>query len=94
MNPQNCKTPKKELIEVRPDELLFIRKNAPTAFARIVSESLMTDGHRIDRFKVHNELTTLKDNYDSVIINKARELLKVLSNVEYQPNESAIDTVK
>ncbi len=73
-------TPK---IEVTGNELQFIRKNAPKAFARTVSESLIAEGYNVDRVKVHQELHTIKDLYDKRIIIKARELLKAIQQVEY-----------
>lgn len=75
------KTP--TLIEVEGNELQFIRKHAPKAFVRIVSDALTKDGHDIDRVTVHKELHTIKDSYDSRIISKSRELLKILAHAEY-----------
>jgi len=72
------------MIEVSGNELQFIRKYAPKAFARTVSEALQREGYDVDRVKVHQELHTIKDGYDARIINKSRELLKVLSQVEFQ----------
>lgn len=70
-------------IEVDGNELQFIRKNAPTAFARIVSEALSQDGYPVSRVTVHKELHTIKDQYNHRIIAKSRELLKAISKVEY-----------
>ncbi len=72
------------MIEVSGNELQFIRKNAPTAFPRIVAEALSREGYPIDRVTVHKELHTIKDMYDSKIIYKSRELLKTLSNAEFK----------
>ncbi|WP_149525670.1 hypothetical protein [Sphingobacterium hotanense] len=72
------------LIEVSGNELQFIRKHSPTAFPRTISEALIKEGYLIDRVTVHKELRTIKDGYDPRIISKARELLKLLSGVEYQ----------
>lgn len=72
-----------EVIEVDGNELQFIRKHAPKAFARTVSDALTMEGYPVDRVKVHQELHTIKDGYDARIIRKSRELLKVLSKVEY-----------
>ncbi|WP_433895173.1 hypothetical protein [Sphingobacterium mizutaii] len=74
-----------DLIEVTGNELQFIRKHAPTAFPRLLSEALTKDGISIDRVTIHKELHTIKDRYDSRIITKARELLKTFSNAEFQP---------
>jgi len=74
------------LIEVSGNELQFIRINAPKAFAGTISEALKTDGYIIGRVKVHQELHTIKDRYDLVIINKARELLKAIKNIEFEPH--------
>lgn len=76
-------TSKLELIKMDHQELIFIRKYAPIAFARTITESLSNEGYVTTRFKVHNELNTLKDEYDNRIISKARELLKVLTGKEY-----------
>ncbi|SJN51570.1 hypothetical protein FM120_31335 [Sphingobacterium faecium PCAi_F2.5] len=75
------------LIEVTGNELQFIRRHAPTGFIRIVSQALIAKGHNINRVKVHQELHTIKDGYNPLIIDKARELLKVLAGVEF--SESA-----
>lgn len=80
------------MIEVSGNELQFIRKHAPTAFPRIVSEALTKDGISIDRVTVHKELHTIKDHYDSRIITKARELLKTLSNAEFEAQEQSFST--
>ena len=72
------------MIEVSGNELQFICKDAPTAFPRIVSEALSSEGIFIDRVTVHKELHTIKDSYDVRIITKARELLKTLSNAEFK----------
>lgn len=73
-----------DLIEVSGNELQFIRKHAPKAFARTVAESLTSEGYVVDRVTVHKELHTIKDGYDARIISKSRELLKILSNVEFE----------
>lgn len=71
------------LIEVSGNELQFIRQHAPKAFTGTVAEALITEGYQVGRVKVHQELHTIKDGYDSVIINKTRELLKAIKNVEF-----------
>ncbi|NQD71654.1 hypothetical protein HP439_13070 [Sphingobacterium shayense] len=73
-----------EIIQVSGNELQFIRKHAPKAFARTVSEALTAEGYPVDRVTVHKELHTIKDGYDTRIINKSRELLQVLSKVEFE----------
>lgn len=73
-----------ETIEVTGNELQFIMNNEPTAFARSVAEALQREGYNVDRVKVFQELRTIKKRYDSRIISKSRELLKVLSQVEFQ----------
>lgn len=83
MKQQSSNLPKSELIEVDVNELQFIRKNAPKAFARTVSEALTAEGYPIHRVAVHNELRTLKDGYDSKVIAKTRELLKAISKIEF-----------
>ncbi len=72
------------MIEVSGNELQFIRKHAPTAFVRTVAEALTKEGFPTDRSTVHKELHTIKDGYDGRIISKARELLKILSKVEFK----------
>jgi len=71
-------------IKVEHEELVFMRKYAPTAFARTITEALANEGYQTNRIKVHNELNTLKDEYDERIINKARELFKVLTEKHYK----------
>lgn len=75
------------LIEVSGNELQFIRQHAPKAFTRTIAEALTTDGYPVDRVKVHQELHTIKDGYDPVIINKTRELLKAIKKVEFDAKE-------
>jgi len=79
----NTETPS-ETIEITGNELQFIMNNEPTAFARTVAEALIAEGYKTDRVKVFQELRTIKKRYDARIINKSRELLKVLSQVEFQ----------
>lgn len=76
--------PKLDLVKIDHEELIFIRKYAPKAFARTITDSLVNDGYEANRYKVHNELNTLKDEYDLKVINKARELLKALTGREFQ----------
>jgi len=76
--------PKLDLVKIDHEELIFIRKYAPKAFARTITDSLANDGYEANRYKVHNELNTLKDEYDLKVINKARELLKALTGREFQ----------
>lgn len=82
---KTTKMTKKQTIEVRGDELQFIMENEPTAFARTIAESLTSEGYPIDRVKVHQELRTIKKQYDRRIIEKARYLLKVLGHIDHNP---------
>lgn len=75
------------LIEVSGNELQFIRQHAPKAFAGTIAEALTAEGYLVDRVKVHQELHTIKDGYDPIIINKSRELLKAIKKVEFDPHE-------
>lgn len=83
MKQQISTTKKREFIKVSIEELQFIRNNSPKGFPRLVSEALTAIGYPIDRVRVHKELHTLKDNYDSIIILKTRELLKLIQKVEF-----------
>lgn len=76
-------TIKNPLIKVSGNELQFIRKHAPTAFSRTIAEALAAEGHTVDRVTVHKELHSIKDNYNPIIIGKARQLLKDLYKVEF-----------
>ena len=72
-------------ISVDGREILFMRQNAPKRFTSLVTEALEADGHSFSRVKVHTELNTIKDSYNKLIIDKARQILKHVYQVEYNP---------
>jgi len=75
-----CKT---ALIKLDHNELIFFRKYAPKGFPRIVCDELLAEGYSTNRIKVHNEITTIKDEYDERIIQKARVVLKQKTGREF-----------
>ncbi|NJI75861.1 hypothetical protein HCX49_21930 [Sphingobacterium kitahiroshimense] len=66
------------------EELDFMRKNAPKAFPRLITEALEAQGYKTSRVKVHQELVTLKDEYDVRIIETARRILLAIKGVDFQ----------
>lgn len=66
------------------EELDFMRKNAPKAFPRLITEALEAQGYKTSRVKVHQELVTLKDEYDVRIIETARRVLLAIKGVDFQ----------
>ncbi|WP_447767037.1 hypothetical protein [Sphingobacterium faecium] len=76
---------KNTTIKVSIEELDFMRKNRPKSFTTSICEALQTEGHKVNRVKVHQELTTLKDEYDERIIDAARRVLRAIKNVEFNP---------
>jgi len=78
-----AKSTKSDNLTIDHREILFIRQNAPKRFASIVSEALEIEGINVSRIKVHQELSTIKDVYNRAIIEKARDILKHVYNLEY-----------
>lgn len=75
-------------MKVDAREILFFRENEPTAFSRVISESLKSqglDGLVTNRTFIHTEIRTLKGSYNEIVINEARRLLKAIKGVEYKP---------
>lgn len=73
-------------ITIDPKEILFIKENSPKGFPRMISEALESEGKKIDRVRVHKEISTIKDTYNADIIHTARRLLKAVKNVEFTQN--------
>jgi restriction endonuclease Mrr len=71
-------------ITVSIEELDFMRRNAPKAFPRLITEALEAEGYKTSRVKVHQELVTLKDEYDVRIIETARRVLLAIKGVEFE----------
>lgn len=70
-------------MKVDPQEIAFIKQNAPKAFPRLVQEGLEAQGIKIRREYIYVELNTLKDSYNPDIIKEARRLLKAVKGVKY-----------
>ena len=64
-------------------EILFIKRNAPVGFPRLIQEKLEADGHVVNRTVIHKEISTLKASYNPLVIVAARELLLAVKGVEY-----------
>lgn len=75
---------KEVLIKVEDREILFIKKNAPKGFPNLIMEYLQARGVKVDRVKVHTEISTIKSTYNAQVINAAREILKSVKQVEYK----------
>lgn len=78
---------KTKSIKVTARELLFFKDNWPVGLPSLIAESLERDGLTVTRNKVHRELTTIKDEYDPVIIQRAHEVIKLIKGVEFNPQE-------
>lgn len=72
-------------MKVEDREILFIKRNAPVGFPRLIEEKLAARGIKVNRTKVHTEISTLKSDYDGNIIEAARELIKAVKGVTYNP---------
>lgn len=71
-------------MKVNPQEIVFIKENAPKAFPRLVQEGLEAQGKIYRREYVYLELNTIKDSYVPDIINEARRLLKAVKGIEFK----------
>lgn len=74
---------KTQPITVDEREILFFKENQPTAFPRLIAESLAAKGIKATKRGVRLELSTLKKAYNPVIINEARRLLETIKGVKY-----------
>lgn len=71
-------------MKVDARELVFLRENGPSNFSALISDNI-----GINRSTVNNELSRIKDNYNPVVINEARRLLKAIKGLEY--SEAALE---
>ena len=71
-------------MRVDPEEILFMKEHAPTAFPRLVHEGLAAKGIKIRRERVYEELRSIKEDYREEVINEARRLLKAVKGIEYK----------
>ena len=70
-------------MKVEDRQILFIKKNAPVGFPRLIEEKLASQGIVVNRTKIHTEISTLKKSYDPKIIGAAMELIKSVKGVTY-----------
>lgn len=80
---QNVSPKVKIKMVVDARELQFLRQNGPHNLAALVSKNV-----GVNRSSVNNELSRIKSDYNEVIINEARRLVKVINGVEYNPMEA------
>lgn len=76
-------------MKVDDREILFIRQNSPVGFPRLIQEALEAKGIHMNRTLIHKEIRTLKDNHVDEIIITAREIIKAVKRVEYNPQAVA-----
>lgn len=62
-------------MKVDVNELEFIRKNAPKGLYSIVADNLTARGIQTTRFKVHQQVSVLKEDYDETIVTEIRMVL-------------------
>lgn len=62
-------------MKVDVNELDFIRRNAPKGLYSIVADNLSARGIPTTRFKVHQQVSVLKDEFDEIIISEIRTVL-------------------
>lgn len=70
-------------MKVDPQEIIFIKENAPKAFPRLVQEGLEAQGITYHRTYIYVELSSIKESYKADIIMEARRLLKAVKGIEY-----------
>ena len=70
-------------MKVSYNEILFIKENAPKGFPNLIMEYLVARGIKLNRTKIHTEISTLKSSYNEDVIQAAREILKSVKKVQY-----------
>lgn len=77
-------------MKVDPQEIVFIKENAPKAFPRLVQEGLEAQGIIYRREYIYVELNSIKDSYIPDIIKEARRLLEAVKGVKYISSEEKL----
>lgn len=72
------------LIRVSPNEMLFIRRNAPHGMLRTLANNI-----KMEYSKVRAEFFVNKDEYPEELVIEARRLLEANTGKVYNPNEVA-----
>jgi len=76
-------------MKVEDREILFIKRNSPVGFPRLIQDRLKDKGIEVNRTKIHTEISTLKSSYDPNIITAARDIIKALKGLVYNRKMSA-----
>lgn len=71
-------TEKNALVKVDPNEILFIRTNAPYGMLKTLANNI-----GMEYPKVRNEFITLKEEYRNDLITEARRLLEANTGLVY-----------
>lgn len=68
-------------------EILFIQKNKPKHIVSSIREALAEKGIKLNRNQISSDISTIKEEYRTVVIEEARRLIKALKGMEYIPDE-------
>lgn len=74
-------------MKVDPEEILFMKDQAPKGFPRLVQEGLEAQGIVYRREFIYSELGSIKKSYNASVITEARRLLKAIKGVEYKSTD-------
>lgn len=75
---------KAKIRKVTTEELLFIKANWLYGLPTLIAESLKNEDEvSLTRHQVHRELTTIKEEYDTRIVDKALELIKTIKGIDF-----------
>lgn len=77
-------------IKVDPLEIVFLYEHSTPAVKRLILESLQTKHKGISLLLINKELTKLKSEYNKVIIEEARRILKEFKQVEFNSSKLEI----
>lgn len=74
-------------ISVDPLEIVFLYKNSTPAIKRLIFESLHPKHREVTLLLINKELSKLKDEYNRLIIEEARRIIKDFKRVEFSSNK-------
>lgn len=74
-------------ISVEPLEIVFLYENSTPAIKRLIFESLHPKHKEVNLLLINKELSKLKPEYNKLIIDEARRIIKEFKRVEFNSNK-------
>ncbi len=75
-------------IKLEPEEVLFLYKNCDAGIKSVVHERLKAKGINVSKLLITKEISKLKREYNPVVINEVKVVLKDNLGLEYNPSQN------